>query len=229
MVYKRLKMVSWNIWDALIMLASMVLLQEIARFFISQTPIAWTPAFRLLWEVGLALLGCFGLHMVFKRYYFGSLLQVSFNAEKPGWYVQIGLMAGGVLFLILSLGYPFLLQRIGVAAPAVAYLFEIEAATGLWDRLFLVIGWVIFFPLLSELVFRGYLYQAMESQRGNSQAILLVSLLFSLYFMNLYLVLPWFVAGIVLILVFEMTSSLYTSVFTLMVWQGLTLAFYWLF
>lgn len=218
---------NWNIWDALIVTATVVLFRALTRFILGNVSAGLSTGPVLLLEFLGASIGLWVIHSYMQHHYYRSSLKINLIMEKPWWYLQIGLLAGFLLFVVFTLGYYYLLVLVG-ANPASLFT-EIREASGVFNRGTVFLAYCVFFPLLTEIVYRGYLYQAMEKQWGNGMAMLLSSLLFSMFFFNLWLVPPLFFAGIVLVLVYEMTSSLYTSIFSMVVWQALTLAYIYIF
>lgn len=218
---------NWNIWDALIVLATVVLFREIARFILGIVPQSLSVGPTLLLEYLGASLGLFIVHGVMQQRYYRSKLKINLIMEKPWWYLQIALLTGVLLFAVLTIGYFFLLRFLGVGIPLP--MQEIREATSMIDRAMVFLGLCLFFPMITEVVYRGYLYQAMEEHWSNGLAMFASSLLFSLYLLNLWLVPPLFLAGIALVLVYEMTSSLYTSIFSMVIWMALNLAFLYIF
>ncbi len=214
---------NWNIWDAMIVLATVILFREISRFILGSISANLSIGPTILLEYLGSSLGLFLIHGYMQHRYYRSKLKINMNMEKPWWYLQIAFISGIIMFGVLTIGYAMLLQAIGVGA--VPHYQSIYATTNIFDRVMLFMGLCLFFPLITEVVYRGYLYQAMEDRWSNGIAMLLSSLLFSLYYLNLWLVPPMFLAGIVLVLVYEMTSSLYTSIFSMMIWQALTIAY----
>jgi membrane protease YdiL (CAAX protease family) len=214
---------NWNIWDALIVFATVILSREISKLILDSLSANLSVGPTILLEYLGSTLGLFLIHSYMQHRYYRSKLKINMNMEKPWWYLQIALISGVIMFVVLTVGYAFLLRAIGVGP--VPYYKSFYVATSLFDRATLFVGLCLFFPLITEIVYRGYLYQAMEDRWSNGAAMLFSSLLFSLYYLNFWLVPPMFLAGIVLVLVYEMTSSLYTSIFSMMIWQVFTIAY----
>ncbi|QRN85608.1 CPBP family intramembrane metalloprotease [Clostridia bacterium] len=220
---KSLSSNNWNIWDALIVLATVVLFRAITRLILGNVSTGLSMGPVLLLEFLGGSIGLGVIHTYMQHHYYRSSLKINLTMEKPWWYVQIALISGILMFAVLTLGYYYLLLLLGVDISS--FFAGIRQASGVFNRATVFMAVCIFFPLLTEVVYRGYLYLAMEKQWGNGVAMLVSSLLFSLFFFNFWLMPPLFFAGIVLVLVYEMTSSLYTSIFSMMIWQALTMAY----
>ena len=218
---------NWNIWDALIVLATVILFREVSRFVLGNLATGLSIGPRLLLEFLGASLGLALIHSYMQHRYYRSKLKINLIMEKPWWYLQIAFISGILMFAVLTIGYSMLLRLLGVDASP--FLARFQEASSVFDRVTVFLAFCLFFPMVTEVVYRGYLYQAMEDRWSNGIAMLLSSLLFSLYFLNLWLVPPLFLAGIVLVLVYEMTSSLYTSIFSMVIWQALTMTFIYIF
>ena len=220
---RSLKSHNWNSWDALIVLASVVLFREITSWALgllaAELPVGPT----LLIEYLGASLGLFLVHGYIQHTYYRATLKINLSIEKPLWYLQIAFVAGLLMFMVLTLGYNQLLYGLGIRLPS--HLLHYMEVENVFDRATLFLALCLFYPMISEIVYRGYLYQAFEKRFGNGFSMLLTSLLFAFSYLDLWAVPPLFVAGIVLVLVYEMTSSLYTSIFSMVIWQALTLAY----
>jgi len=67
-------------------------------------------------------------------------------------------------------------------------------------------------PLVEEVVFRGYIYGAVKKLSNIGFAVVWSGLLFATVHMNMAGMLPLFVLGMALALVYEVTGSLWTPI-----------------
>jgi membrane protease YdiL (CAAX protease family) len=71
---------------------------------------------------------------------------------------------------------------------------------------------VVVAPLAEELFFRAFLFRAVEARLGLAAGVLLSALTFSVFHMNIGVVVPFFAIGVILVWVYHATGSLWTPI-----------------
>ena len=79
-------------------------------------------------------------------------------------------------------------------------------------KLALAISAVICAPFIEELVFRGYLYPLLKKFTGPVFSCIMTSLLFGIVHMNLIMLIPLSLMGVLLVLVYERTKSIWAPI-----------------
>lgn len=216
-----------DIWDALIVLAVTVLLRQLVGLGAGPAIPGLAGAPVLLLQHTGALAGLALAHLFLEHRAAGSRVRVVFCREKPLWYLGIGALGGVLGFAVLTLGYGALAGRLGSVHPVIPYAGAAAAAQTLPERIVLLAGLVVPAVLVQETVFRGYLYQTAEMYWGSMPALLFSALVFAFSFLDLWLFVPLFLLGILLVLLREMTGSLLTPMVAAGVWQLLALLWAW--
>lgn len=85
---------------------------------------------------------------------------------------------------------------------------------------------IVLFPIAEELFFRGYCYTAVKRQTGVKWGIIISSLIFALYHQNIVAIIPYFLIGIVLSMVYERSKSLIPSFFIHLLYNATMLFIY---
>ena len=80
-------------------------------------------------------------------------------------------------------------------------------------------------PLAEEVVFRGYVYGAVKKLSGIWFSVLFSGLFFAAVHMNVASLLPLFVLGVALAVVYEATGSLWTPIAVHFLFNGVNVAF----
>lgn len=134
---------------------------------------------------------------------------------------------GAVLVMLLlgfglfELGYEPWLQSHGfeVIQPAVKALQQETR----WSVLsLLTLSSVVVAPVCEEIVFRGFLYGVMKKYAGGVVAAVVSSLVFAAAHGSVAVVLPLFVFGLLLVIAYERTGSIWSSVLAHACFNGLT-------
>jgi hypothetical protein len=112
--------------------------------------------------------------------------------------VAVGVPVGLALFGLAN-GIGYLLQSTGWFGTGDS-IFQARTAVGL---LLMLAATVIIAPLAEELFFRGYALPVLERKWGPSAGIVLSAFMFALVHGSLYQLLPIFLAGIVLAIMFR--------------------------
>ena len=83
---------------------------------------------------------------------------------------------------------------------------------------------VIVAPLCEEFVFRGYIYGTLKRFSGRIFATLTSALFFSVVHASLWSLIPLFVVGMFLAIIYEISESLWAPILTHMLFNGVTTA-----
>lgn len=219
---------SWNIYDAVLVFLTVQLFRDLLMRFLSLLGFSFSPPLTFLIKFTAALLGLFLAHLFVERLYPQSRLSLGLIQEKPVWYLGVGFLAGILVFLS-NVAYGFFLRYLG--APSSGFLFysTLLSAGDLWDRVFLLLALVLVLPVVTEVSMRGYLYRAVEDRYGSDIGIVVTGLVFSLSFLDFWLLPPLLVASVACVLVYEMTNSLFTSIYTMGFFQLFSAVYVWLF
>ncbi len=83
---------------------------------------------------------------------------------------------------------------------------------------------VIVAPICEEFVFRGYLYGTLKRFSCRSFAVIISALFFAVVHANIWALVPLFIVGIALAIIYEISGSLWASILTHMLFNGVTTA-----
>lgn len=83
---------------------------------------------------------------------------------------------------------------------------------------------VIVAPICEEFVFRGYLYGTLKRFSCSSFAVIISALFFAVVHANLWAMVPLFIVGVALAIIYEVSGSLWASILTHMLFNGVTTA-----
>lgn len=115
------------------------------------------------------------------------------------------------LILIFGGFYSFLLDRLGKISVPEIDLVEAFGGGVAGLILAIVLGSIVT-PFAEELFFRGFLYPAFKKRFGFGWALIISSFIFAISHLSLWLVLPMVFIGLIAVLLYEKTSSLYPPV-----------------
>lgn len=79
---------------------------------------------------------------------------------------------------------------------------------GFWGFILALLVGAFIAPLIEEMFFRGFFYPALRRKLGVSWAILVSSVVFGLFHLNIWLFVPTFLIGLVLAYLYERENSL---------------------
>ncbi len=135
----------------------------------------------------------------------------------PGAVIFMWLVAGGLYYS----GYVEWMESLGVETTqdTVKLLRETDDPLTLGLMAFAA---VIAAPLCEEIVFRGYLYPLLKKFGGITAAAICTSLVFAAAHGHLTAILPLFVFGVVLVLLYEKTGSLWVPIAAHFCFNGAT-------
>lgn len=88
----------------------------------------------------------------------------------------------------------------------------------------MVVTAVIVAPICEEVVFRGYIYPVLKKYTGLWSALIISSLVFSAAHGHLAVLLPLFILGALLVVVYERTNSIWASIAVHFCFNGATVA-----
>ncbi len=218
---------NWDVRDALIILAGVLLSREGVGLLARSINPGANRAGVFFAEITVAALVLFLLHFYFIEHRYMGTGRLEYRSEKWLWYVQIGIMTGGLCFGLLTAGYGLVLRTVGFG---VAPLFSelIMTADQPLERVLLGISLVGLFPVVVETIFRGFLHEALKKEMGATGALLTGAVLFGLLLAEPLLIPAYVLGSMALGFVYELTGSLYTSMVALGVWQGLILGWIWI-
>lgn len=109
------------------------------------------------------------------------------------------------------LGWLCVLERIGVAIDAQTPI-RILVDGGGAERILVVIFAVAVAPVCEEVVFRGYLYGGLRGVIGRGPSLVATAALFALFHQHLPVLLPVFLLGLLLGLLYERSGSLWAPI-----------------
>ncbi|MDP3014049.1 MAG: type II CAAX endopeptidase family protein [Candidatus Subteraquimicrobiales bacterium] len=162
---------------------------------ISSMILAYFFLFVLVWYFGL-------------RPYNASLVDLGFTPFKLSKALLYAFL--GVLFIRAFLyNYTlFLSEALKIKPPALYKEMPELFGESLIGFLIAVLVVVIIAPVVEELFFRGFMYQAIKKQMGTSKAILFSSAIFALFHPQAWLLIPMMIMGIILAWLYEKFGSL---------------------
>lgn len=210
--------VAWTLREALLVILFISLIQGGISLLgiISLTNVLtlalWTLADLLLFTVGIYLFVRFKTR--------GGWVQLGLRSKGLIRSVLVGTLTG-LLTAAVVLAAGWLIVRLTGRDPAPQPVQSAaEHAAAAWQI------WLLFFlgsvlaPFKEELVYRGFLYQAMRDRVGVKWGILLTAIFFALAHADPVRFIPLLIGGIALNLVFERTGSLFSSIVAHGVWNG---------
>jgi len=150
------------------------------------------------------------LYFVFRKYN-GAAADLGLGAKNIVRDIKIGL--GGYLMLIpvlvVIMVFVLLALRMMNYEPPETRALEILYETNRPKLLFVLTGLVtVLGPVMEELFFRGFAYPAVKRRIGARNAIIAVSLIFSLLHLNVVSFFPILALGILLAYLYERTGSI---------------------
>ncbi len=129
----------------------------------------------------------------------------------------------GIFYFIDKLGYMEWMESLGVKKiqDTVQILQESNDPIII---ILMVFTAVIVAPICEEVVFRGYIYPVLKKYTGLWPAIILSALVFSAAHGHLAVLLPLFILGALLVVVYEKTGSIWAPIAVHLCFNGATVA-----
>lgn len=205
------------------------------RFF--NPPPATTPAQDPTLSVYIA--GAFSLILPALCIYFFRLKQPAFD-KLPGWSIgkekSVFYKLAWLPFLAILLTYIFgliytssgLMEQIALWTNSTdkqnAVLILQDNVKPLSIRLFIAANAIIVAPLVEETIFRGYLYPILKKFTGFIPALIFTSLFFGLIHVHLPALLPLSIFGLLLVILYEKTKTLWAPIIAHCTFNLLTVA-----
>lgn len=217
---------SWNIYDAVVVFLGVALFKDLSMFILELMDISLTGPLEILIQYLAGLFGIFVIHTLIEHFYHSSRIKISLVQEKPFWYLGVAAIASLIIFGA-NVAYSWLLWYWGAPSQGFLFFSSLISVSNFTEAIFLLLAVVVVFPLVTELTFRGYLYQAVEDQYGSDVGILVTALVFGLYFLDLWLMPPLIIASVACVLVYEMTNSLFTSIYAMGLYQLFSVVYVW--
>jgi membrane protease YdiL (CAAX protease family) len=147
--------------------------------------------------------------------------------HRHSWLRVVLLAVAAVLFMwlvsggLFYAGYLEWMESLGVQATQDSVQLLREADDPLTLGL-MVVAAVVVAPVCEEIVFRGYLYPLLKKYSGAVAATLCTSIFFAAAHGHLAAVIPLGIFGVVLVLLYEKTSSLWAPVAAHLLFNGAT-------
>ncbi|MEM2740111.1 MAG: CPBP family glutamic-type intramembrane protease [Candidatus Bathyarchaeia archaeon] len=138
----------------------------------------------------------------------GSFKSIGFKkADRRA--VAVGIVSG-LITVIANILISMLLQPIIGASPIQEEMYKLISKPSM--QIAMAIFSIIIAPLVEEVYFRGFSYQAFRKSWGVKMAIPLCSIFFSILHMDPWSIPNTFIAGMILTLVYEKTRNLNATV-----------------
>ncbi|RJQ31351.1 MAG: CPBP family intramembrane metalloprotease [Actinobacteria bacterium] len=144
--------------------------------------------------------------------YHTGVRSLGFNKLKiiSSFFLDLGLMA---IFVIATIFYQVILRVFNIKIPSQEAELLKLFGTKLSSLILLFVITVVIAPIVEEMFFRGFLYQAIKSDYGISKAMWVSAIVFALFHFSMLVVLPLFILiGVMLAFVYERYKSLWASI-----------------
>lgn len=140
-----------------------------------------------------------------------GLIDISW--KKVFQYVGGGVLVTFAIMIILgSLGYEAKMETIFGETGDQAAVELLNSAKSHYTLIAIVISAVVLAPLGEELIFRGFLYGVSKKYTGPIFSIITSSLIFAVVHGHAPILLPLFIVGAILAIIYELSGSLWTSI-----------------
>ena len=141
-------------------------------------------------------------------------------------YGILGVIAVYISVILASLAVtPFLVNMLGEPELQAPVQMIIEAKKNNPSLLiYLVVLAVVVAPICEEFVFRGYIYATLKRFSCRYLAIFISALLFSIVHTSIWALIPLFIVGVGLAIIYEKSGSLWAPILTHALFNGLNTA-----
>lgn len=155
---------------------------------------------------------------------------VGLRLSSPGYsflkLCGVGILAWCTLFPII-LSTALLMKNSGSSNPMMTIAMEIGRRSDIGSVVFLILVVSVLAPLCEEILFRGFLFQALERWFGTRSSIFLSSLAFAAIHMDPNVILQLFCLGYVFAVIFARTRSLLPSMIAHGLWNSCVFIVSW--
>jgi len=228
--------IKWGVWDifklAIIFVFLGYLFYMFESSFFSFLSLKEIPSFMPLLNTGLIDLVLFGFIIYFvKVKYKQKIAALGLTFKKAGKNILIAIAS---YLAFLPLLFVLLLVLITISAvfnyqPPPQLLFKLFLEEKrLWLLIYSTLVVIALGPLVEEVFFRGFVYNALKRKWGRPSAMVLSSIVFAALHGNLIGFLPIVALGLLLVYMYEKTGSLIPSITIHILHNSLMISFLFL-
>ncbi|WP_018250198.1 CPBP family intramembrane glutamic endopeptidase [Orenia marismortui] len=161
--------------------------------------------------------------LIIKIRYKVSLKDFGFNLNNSKEIIKYGIIGGilicSIITFLNNLIHILIDNFFGIQAPTQQVIQSLLSSQN--QLLFFLHSILIILvaPLTEEIFFRGFIYPYCKVKLGKAKGIFLSGLIFGLAHSSIWLLVPTFLGGVILALIYERTKSLYSCIIAHSIWN----------